>query len=83
VCSSDLAAYALQWKAIKTAKQRGFRYYDFLGIAPENSNNHAWSGVTDFKKKFGGEVIDYPASSELILRKTAFQAIRFLKKICG
>jgi lipid II:glycine glycyltransferase (peptidoglycan interpeptide bridge formation enzyme) len=80
---SVMAPYALQWKAIQTAKAWGYHYYDFLGIAPENSANHAWSGVTDFKKKFGGEVIDYPTSSELVLRKTAFNLIRFLKKIRG
>ncbi|MDD3066868.1 MAG: peptidoglycan bridge formation glycyltransferase FemA/FemB family protein [Candidatus Gracilibacteria bacterium] len=78
-----MAPYALQWKAIQTAKERGFHYYDFLGISPEDSTNHAWSGVTDFKKKFGGEVVNYPTSSELILRKTAFNFIRLLKKIRG
>lgn len=78
-----MAPYAIQWAAIRAAKARGYAFYDFLGIAPEDSENHAWSGVTAFKKKFGGEVIDYPASSELVLRKTAFSLIRFLKKIRG
>lgn len=78
-----MAPYALQWAMIGAAKQRGCRYYDFLGISPENSINHPWSGVTDFKKKFGGEIIDYPASSELVLRETVFSLIRFLKKLRG
>ncbi|MFA5352392.1 MAG: peptidoglycan bridge formation glycyltransferase FemA/FemB family protein [Candidatus Gracilibacteria bacterium] len=78
-----MAPYAIQWAAIRAAKARGYAFYDFLGISPEDSTNHAWGGVTAFKKKFGGEVIDYPTSSELVLRKNAFNLIRFLKKIRG
>lgn len=29
-----MAPYALQWEAIREAKKRGMKYYDFLGIAP-------------------------------------------------
>lgn len=53
------ASYFLQWEIIKEAKKRGMRYYNFWGIAPENSHRHRFAGVTLFKTGFGGERIDW------------------------
>lgn len=48
-------SYLLQWEAIKEAKKRGIKLYNFWGIAPENSSkNHPFSGISHFKKGFGG-----------------------------
>lgn len=63
-----MAPYLVQWEAMKEAKKRGCQYYDFLGIAPEGAKNHPWAGVTQFKGKFGGEVVNYPKAKELVLR---------------
>jgi len=63
-----MATYLVQWEAIKEAKKRGCKYYDFLGIAPDGALNHRWAGVTQFKAKFGGQVVDYPKAKDLILR---------------
>jgi len=76
-----MAPYAIQFAAILTAKQRGCHFYDFLGIAPENTKNHPLAGVTSFKKKFGGKVISYPISAKLILRPGIFSIYQLFKKI--
>ena len=47
-------SYLLQWEAICEAKKRGIKYYNFWGIAPENSPKHPFHGITHFKKGFGG-----------------------------
>lgn len=48
-------SYLLQWEAIKEAKKRGCKWYNFWGIAPDNAlNNHPFRGITHFKKGFGG-----------------------------
>ncbi len=63
-----MAPYLLQWEAIREAKRRGCKFYDFLGIAPQNSFRHRWAGVTEFKLKFGGRIVEYPQARELVLR---------------
>lgn len=53
------ASYLLQWEAIRQAKKRGKKVYNFWGVAPENKKNHPWRGITLFKKGFGGREINY------------------------
>lgn len=76
-----MAPYLIQWKAIEEAKERGCKYYDFLGIAPENAKNHPWLGVTQFKKKFGGSVMHYPKAKEFILKPFWYWTYRLYKII--
>jgi len=77
-----MAPYFIQWKAIQEAKKRKCKQYDFLGISPENSpKNHPWKGVTEFKKKFGGEIISYLPAQEIILKPLLYYCFIYLKKI--
>ena len=52
------ASYLLQWTAITDALKRGDRIYNFWGIAPVAQKSHPFSGVTTFKKGFGGNLLD-------------------------
>ncbi len=47
-------SYLLQWRVIQEAKRRGCTLYNFWGIAPDDKPNHAWTGLSLFKKGFGG-----------------------------
>lgn len=51
--------YLLQWEAIKEAKARGKKFYNFWGITPDGKKRHPWFGLTLFKKGFGGELREY------------------------
>lgn len=62
------ASYALQWAAILEAKKRGMARYNFWGIAPTDNPKHRFSGVTLFKKGFGGQQVDYLPAHDLIIR---------------
>lgn len=70
------ASYLIQWEAIREARKRGMKVYNFWGIAPENSQNHPWKGLTVFKTGFGGREVrfihaqDYPVSPLYIIPKT-------------
>ena len=64
--SHSMASYALQWKAIKTAKNWGCSEYDMFGSAPNLNRKHPLHGVHIYKKGFGGNLFhrmgcwDYP-----------------------
>ncbi|MBI3956351.1 peptidoglycan bridge formation glycyltransferase FemA/FemB family protein [Candidatus Gottesmanbacteria bacterium] len=49
--------YAIQWEAIREAKRRGMKVYNFWGIAPLDAANHPWHGITVFKTGFGGREV--------------------------
>jgi lipid II:glycine glycyltransferase (peptidoglycan interpeptide bridge formation enzyme) len=61
-----MPTYALQWDAIKRAKNRGCTEYDMFGVAPKPDHAHPLYGLYRFKKGFGGNLFhrmgcwDYP-----------------------
>lgn len=55
----------LQWEAIREAKNRGMKVYNFWGIAPINNPNHPWRGITLFKKGFGGRELEYLHAADI------------------
>lgn len=76
-----MAPYLLQWHAIKEAKKRGMKLYDFLGIAPPEAKNHPWAGVTEFKMKFGGTIKKYVKAQEYVFSHLWYWPIVLYKKL--
>ena len=58
----------MQWDAISEARYRGAAVYNFWGIA-ETDDKHPWSGLTLFKKGFGGFSKEYLRAQDLPLTK--------------
>lgn len=62
------AAYLLQWEAIKEAKKRGCKVYDFWGYSdPVKYPNHPYSGPTLFKMGFGGYKDEYVKTQDYVI----------------
>ncbi|GET22060.1 lipid II:glycine glycyltransferase FemX [Prolixibacter denitrificans] len=65
-----MATYALQWEAIKIARQKGCTEYDMFGVAPTPEPSHPMHGLYRFKTGFGGDLYhrmgcwDYPLNEE-------------------
>jgi len=76
-----MAPYFVQWQAIKDAKELGYKIYDFFGIAPEDQPNHPWSGVTRFKKQFGGEARQIMGSYDLVFSPVLYQLFKIAEKL--
>ena len=78
-------SYLLLWEAIREAKKRDCKKFNFWGIAPENEKNHPWAGLTLFKMGFGGykkeyiKTQDFPLSSKYYLTYL-FEKIRKIKR---
>lgn len=61
------AVYLLIWEAIKRAKERGCKKFNFWGITLKK--NHPWEGLTFFKQGFGGRVKQYVPTQDFVLTK--------------
>lgn len=58
----------LQWEAIKEAKSRGCKTYDFWGYAdPTKDPKHPYAGPTLFKMGFGGYVDEYVKTQDYVI----------------
>lgn len=75
-----MAPYLLHWEMIKRGRERGYRYYDFWGIAPADQPNHPWAGITRFKKGFGGAEVKYPGTFDFPMKKLWYWAYRLKTK---
>ncbi|MBR3322532.1 peptidoglycan bridge formation glycyltransferase FemA/FemB family protein [Candidatus Saccharibacteria bacterium] len=73
-------AYALQWQVIQDAKKLGMKRYNLFGIAPPNSPNHRFAGVTTFKTGFGGEQITYMPAQDIVVNKFRYKLVSALEK---
>lgn len=62
------ASYLVQWQAIKDAKKNGMSLYNFWGISKTDNPKNPWYGLTQFKKGFGGEQVDFVHSMDLPLK---------------
>ncbi|UPA22740.1 aminoacyltransferase [Candidatus Peribacteria bacterium] len=81
---SLMAPYLLQWQAIQHCKAAGCTHYDLLGIAPpDTGNDHPWAGISDFKAKFGGTVLSYPAEKEIVLKPFIKMLLQMKRKVMG
>ena len=67
---------------ILDAKEKGLKYFDCWGIAPENApKNHPWAGFTAFKKTFDGEEVDFAGTWDLILNRSKYRTYSIMRKI--
>lgn len=59
------AQYAIQWYMIKYGIENKFKTYNFYGITGNFDKNDPEYGVYEFKKGFGGKVVEYIGDFEL------------------
>jgi len=85
----ESVGYSLQWEAIKEAKKRDCKYYNFWGVVKDKNFHpgHPWYGFSLFKRGFGGfkysyiRAQDYPLSRKYYLYRSAEKARRLYHRI--
>jgi len=71
-----MANYALQWRAMQWARERGCRTYDLFGIPPENDPGHPMYGLYRFKTGFGGEILNRYGCYDFVYKPAAYVLYR-------
>ncbi len=73
-------SYLLQWRSIEHARQLGCQRYNFGGISDDIKSTHL-HGVTEFKKRFGGNSVTHPLPSDLVLQPVRYRAFNAYKRL--
>jgi lipid II:glycine glycyltransferase (peptidoglycan interpeptide bridge formation enzyme) len=71
-----MPAYALQWRAMRDAREAGCTRYDLFGIPPQEDASHPMAGLYRFKTGFGGEVLHRAGSWDYAYRSATTAAFR-------
>jgi len=76
-----MAPNLMQWQAIKFAKSKECKTYDFWGIQNTEDGGRRTDGVTRFKLGFGGKIVKYPGCSEIPLQGFNYQLFRLFRAV--
>lgn len=71
-----MAPYALQWEAMRRAREAGARTYDLFGIPPADDPDHPMHGLYRFKTGFGGRIVHRPGGWDIPVAQAAYELYR-------
>lgn len=75
-----MAPYALHWALMREAKEQGMAWYDWWGVAPEEADDsHPWSGITRFKRGFGGEYVGVLGTLDVVEQPLKYRLYRLAR----
>jgi lipid II:glycine glycyltransferase (peptidoglycan interpeptide bridge formation enzyme) len=75
-----MPAYALQWAAMKAAKESGCLRYDLYGIPPSDDPGHPMAGLYRFKTGFGGDLLHYAGSWDYVYKPLAYAILSMAER---
>lgn len=75
-----MPSYALQWQAIRLARQRGCRSYDLFGIPPADDPAHPMHGLYRFKTGFGGRIFNRLGCYDFAYRSALYGLYRVAER---
>ncbi len=83
-----MAPHLAHWRGIVEAKNRGYKFYNFGAVDADNKKDFSakggpasgWGGISRFKKRFGGRLLEYSDSYDLILKQFWFWLYNLYKK---
>lgn len=70
-----MGPYALHWNIIKESQEKGYKEYDFWGVAPSLTDEaHDWHGLSVFKAGFGGKHLSFTGAYDYVLQNEEYQS---------
>lgn len=71
----------LHMQAMRDARERGIKRYNFWGITAEDDTKHRFYGVSQFKRSFGVEELIYLHAHDLVIKPVQYKMSYILEKI--
>lgn len=70
------------WKAIKLGKKLRCRTFDLWGaLGPEADQSHPWYGWHRFKAGYGGKLVEYLGSFDLVLKPGIYRWFKLVNQV--
>lgn len=70
----------LHMQAMRDARERGIKRYNFWGITALDDTKHRFYGVSQFKRSFGVEELIYLHAHDLVIKPTQYKLTYLLEK---
>ena len=70
----------LHMQAMRDARERGIKRYNFWGITAENDTKHRFYGVSQFKRSFGVQELIYLHAHDLVIKPAQYKLTYLLEK---
>lgn len=76
-----MASNLVAWEAIKLGKKMGLKYFDMWGaLGPNANSSDPWYGFHRFKAGYGGELVEYIGSFDLVLNNFIYKVFTSIDK---
>lgn len=71
----------LHLEAMRDARERGIKRYNFWGIVGEDETKHRFYGVSCFKRGFGVDELKYTPAHDLVLEPAKYQITKLIETV--
>ncbi|MEK7534253.1 MAG: peptidoglycan bridge formation glycyltransferase FemA/FemB family protein [Patescibacteria group bacterium] len=77
-----MASNLMMWEAIKFGKKLGLKKFDMWGaLGPNPDTNDPWYGFHRFKEGYGGKLVEFVGSYDLVINPILYQLYKFADKL--
>jgi len=74
-----MASNLIMWEAMKWGKKHGAKLFDLWGaLGPNPDPNHSWYGFHRFKEGYGGELVEFVGSYDLVINPLLYSVYNVL-----
>lgn len=77
-----MASNLMMWEVIKWGKEKGLKKFDMWGaLGPNPDKNDPWYGFHRFKEGYGGRLVEYVGSFDLVIKPLWYEVYKIADKI--